>query len=282
MGARIDLHTHSTASDGTTRPADLVRAAHAQGLTTIALTDHDSTAGHAEAVAALPTGFTLVRGMELSCVADGTSLHLLGYLFDPEEPVLRAACDDLVTSRDTRARRMVEALVQAGTGVTWEQVSALAGGVVGRPHVAQALVAQGLVPSVDAAFSPEWLGTDGRFWRGKQELDAVQAVRMVTAAGGVAVFAHPRATSRGRIVSDQVVADLAEAGMAGLEVDHPDHAPDEREHLRGLARELGLLQTGSSDFHGSNKTVRLGDETTPEGVLEAIVARATGAEPVTG
>ena len=246
------------------------------------MTDHDTTAGWQQASAGLPAGVELVRGAEISCAADGISLHLLAYLFDPGEPVFAAARERLRDSRRTRAQRMVASLAEAGTGVTWEQVQALAGGAVGRPHVAQALVAAGLVPTLADAFSPEWIGTGGRHWAGKLELDAREAVGLVRAAGGVAVFAHPGAAARGRTVGDEVVAGLAAAGLAGIEVDHVDHDEAARTHLRGLAAELGLVATGSSDFHGANKTVALGAHTTSEQAYEALVAQAHGVPVVTG
>lgn len=273
---RIDLHTHSTASDGTTAPAELVRQGRAQGLDVLALTDHETTAGWQQATEALPAGLALVPGVELSCQADGISLHLLGYLFDPDEPELAAARKELRESRVHRAERMADSLAAAGTGVTWEQVRALADGTVGRPHLAQALMEQGLVGSVEEAFTPEWIGPGGPHFRGKFELDAVQAVRMIVAAGGVAVFAHPSASKRGRTVAEEVIAAMAAAGLAGIEVDHPDHDQTDRLRLRALADDLGLLVTGSSDFHGSNKTVALGANLTDEAVLEAIVERASG------
>lgn len=247
----------------------------------MALTDHDTTAGIAEAAAALPAGLTLVPGAEVSCVSDGVSLHLLAYLFDAAEPALAAARRALRDSRRTRAERMVASLAAAGTGVTWEQVSALAAGTVGRPHVAQALVERGHVATVSDAFTPEWIGTGGRHWAGKAELEVTEAVRLVAAAGGVSVFAHPGAAARGRTVPDALYGELAEAGLAGLEVDHVDHDQATRARLRGLAGDLGLLVTGSSDFHGRNKTVRLGAGTTAEPVYEALVARASGV-PVVG
>ena len=273
---RIDLHTHSSASDGTTPPAQLVLQAREAGLDVVALTDHDTTAGWEDAAAALPTGLSLVRGTELSCSRGGISLHLLAYLFDPMEPAFAAARAQLRASRLSRAQRMVDMLAEDGHPVSWEQVRRLAGGTVGRPHIAQALMEHGLVGSVGEAFSPDWIGTRGRYWVAKSELDVVDGVRLVVGAGGVAVFAHPAASRRGRIVGDDVIALMAAAGLAGLEVDHVDHDEEERTHLRRLAGELRLLTTGSSDFHGDNKTVQLGAYLTAESSYDDILARATG------
>ena len=259
-----------------------MREARAAGLDVVALTDHDATGGWGPAAAALPAGLDLVRGAELSCRADGISLHLLAYLFDPDEPVLRDRLAGLVDSRVGRARRMAALLEEAGTGVTWDRVRQLAGGTVGRPHLAQAIVEQGHVAGVADAFTTDWIGTGGRFWVDKDELDAVEAVTLVVAAGGVAVFAHPAATRRGPTVGDGAVADLALAGLAGLEVDHVDHDDAARAHLHGLAAELGLFTTGSSDFHGANKAVRLGAELTPQASYEALVERANGVEVLSG
>jgi predicted metal-dependent phosphoesterase TrpH len=242
----------------------------------VALTDHDTTAGWQEAADALPPGLSLVRGTELSCSRGGISLHVLAYLFDPDEPEFADARQQLRDSRVSRAERMVELMEADGHPVTWDQVRELAGGTVGRPHIAQALMAHGLVDSVSEAFQPEWIGTRGRYWVAKAELDVVDGVRLVTGAGGVAVFAHPGASRRGRTVGDDVIALMAGAGLAGLEVDHIDHDESERAHLRGLAAELGLLTTGSSDFHGDNKAVRLGTFLTDEAAYDELVGRATG------
>ena len=276
----IDLHTHSTASDGSTPPAVLVREAREQGLDVLALTDHDTTGGWAEAEQALPDGLALVRGAEVSCISGGISLHLLAYLFDPAEPALAEELRALRESRVGRAEAMSRRLEEAGTGVSWARVQELASGTVGRPHVAQALIEQGHVATVGEAFTPEWIGTRGRYWVDKVEIDVLDAVRMVATAGGVSVFAHPRATVRGRTVEDQVIVDMAAAGLLGLEVDHVDHAPQERRHLLGLAAELDLLTTGSSDFHGTMKTVRLAARTTSPGSYERLVAEATSGVPV--
>jgi predicted metal-dependent phosphoesterase TrpH len=221
-----------------------------------------------------------VRGAEVSCVAGGISLHLLAYLFDPEEPALARELRSLRESRVGRAESMARLLEEAGTGVTWARVQELAGGTVGRPHVAQALIEQGHVATVGEAFSPEWIGTDGRYYVAKRELDVLDAVRLVLGAGGVPVFAHPAAAARGRTVSDDVIVAMAEAGLVGLEVDHVDHDDAARAHLSGLAAELGLLTTGSSDFHGTMKTVRLAAHTTAEESYERLVAAATSGVPV--
>jgi len=281
---RIDLHTHSTASDGTLPPADLVRAAAASGLDVVALTDHDTSAGWAEAEAVLPSGLTLVPGAELSCRWFGTEpsigLHMLAYLFDPAHPELTTELARVRDSRESRARRMVDLLRADGIDLDWDEILAAAGGgSIGRPHLAQGLVRLGLVPTVSAAFASEWLGA--RYRVPKADLDVFAALALVRAAGGVAVFAHPRATKRGRVVPDQLIVELAAAGLGGLEADHDDHSPAQREHVRGLARDLGLLVTGSSDFHGSNKTVRLGTCTTAPEQYERLVAAATYGRPVT-
>ena len=252
-----------------------MREAREQGLDVLALTDHDTTAGWAAAADALPAGLSLVRGAEISCVRDGISLHLLGYLFDPQDPALTGKLQEMRDSRVGRAERMARLLEADGTGVTWARVQELAGGTVGRPHVAQALVEQGHVGSVGEAFTLDWIGTDGRYYVAKMELDVLDAVRLVVGAGGVAVFAHPGASKRGRTVGDDVIADMAAAGLAGVEVDHVDHDPRTRAHLAGLAAELGLLTTGSSDFHGTNKTVRLAENTTAPEQYDRLVAAAT-------
>jgi predicted metal-dependent phosphoesterase TrpH len=274
-GLTIDLHTHSSASDGTTPPDVLVREAADAGVDVIALTDHDTTDGWERAAAALPAGLRLVRGAEISAHSGGISLHLLGYLFDPTEPALAAQLEVIRDSRVSRAERMVELLVADDVPVSWEQVRGLADGTVGRPHIAQALVQSGVVASIPDAFTPDWIGSRGRYWASKHELDVLDAIRLVRGAGGVTVFAHPGASARGRTVSDGVIREMAAAGLDGLEVDHVDHTPDTRAHLRALAEELDLLTTGSSDYHGANKQVRLADNTTAPGVLEQIADRGT-------
>ena len=281
--ARIDLHTHSTASDGTLDPAELVRAAADAGLDVVALTDHDTTAGWAPAVAALPPGLTLIRGAEISCrwfgVEPAIPLHLLAYLFDPAEPELAAELARVRQAREERGERIVRLLQADGIQVSWTEILAGAdGGTVGRPHIAQALIRAGLVATTSEAFGPDWLGE--RYRLPKDDIEVFRAGALVRAAGGVPVFAHPKASRRGRIVPDELIADLAAAGLAGLEADHEDHDAAEREHVRRLAAELGLLVTGSSDFHGTHKTVRLGAHTTGPEAYERIVALARGVTPV--
>ncbi|MGW5197023.1 PHP domain-containing protein [Streptomyces spiralis] len=280
---RIDLHTHSTASDGTDTPAELVLGAAAAGLDVVALTDHDTTRGHAEAIAALPEGLTLVTGAELSCRIDGTSMHMLAYLFDPTEPTLLAERELVRDDRVPRAKGMIAKLNALGVPVTWEQVARIAGdGSVGRPHIASALVELGVVPTVGDAFTDQWLADGGRAYVEKHETDPFEAIRLVKGAGGVCVFAHPAAVKRGRTVPESAIAEMAAAGLDGIEVDHMDHDPDTRARLRGLAAELGLLVTGSSDYHGSRKSVSLGEFTTDPEVYGEITRRATGAFPVPG
>jgi predicted metal-dependent phosphoesterase TrpH len=280
---RIDLHAHSSASDGTATPAELVAEAVTAGLDVVALTDHDTSAGWAGAVEALPAGLTLVPGAEVSCRWFGAdppiALHLLAYLFDPAEPAFASALEQVRAARETRAERMVALLRADGLDVSWDEVRAsAAGGTVGRPHLARVLVRRGLVDTVSAAFAPEWLGE--RYRVPKEDLEVFTALRLVRGAGGVAVFAHPRASKRGRIVPDALIVELAGHGLFGLEADHEDHTPEQRTHVRALAVDLGLVATGSSDFHGTNKSVRLGAHTTAPDVYERIVDAATGTSPV--
>ncbi|MEU7903019.1 PHP domain-containing protein [Actinoplanes sp. NPDC049118] len=276
---RIDLHCHSTASDGTLTPAELVRAGFEAGLDVMAITDHDTTGGWAEAAAARPPGLTLIRGAELSCrwygVEPAIPLHMLAYLFDPEEPALAADLARLRTDREQRAEQIVELLRADGVDISWPEVHGYAaGGSVGRPHIAQALIRAGLVRTTDEAFASRWLGA--RYFVPKADLDVFEAVQAIRAAGGVAVFAHPNATVRGRIVPDKLIVELAAAGLFGLEADHEDHTVEQRAHVRALAERLGLVATGSSDFHGSHKTVRLGAFGTAPDAYAKIVAAATG------
>ncbi|MBW0088530.1 PHP domain-containing protein [Pseudonocardia sp. KRD-184] len=292
---RIDLHTHSTASDGTDAPAELVATAAAAGVDVLAITDHDTTGGWAEAVAALPSGMRLVRGAEFSCVSptgrpdtpedpDEVAVHLLGYLFDPEHPAIAEEQQRLREARHHRLVGMIGKMADAGYPVDVDTVFAYLpdGASAGRPHLARALVAAGVVESVNEAFA-KLLYTGSPFYVPKQDTPVETAVEMIRAAGGAAVFAHPLARKRGRVIEPSVLVDLAAKGLAGVEVDHPDHGPDDRDLLRDLAGRHGLLTTGSSDYHGTNKTTPIAAETTAAAALDALVERAAGGiEVVTG
>ncbi|WP_062993287.1 PHP domain-containing protein [Nocardia anaemiae] len=277
---RIDLHTHSTASDGTDTPAELVRNAAAAGLDVVAITDHDTTAGWVEAVDALPRGLTLVRGMEMSCIGLGEDgwpvpVHLLAYLFDPTDRCFAEERERLRAERVERLRAMAERMRDDGLPIDPDAVLASAGPSAGRPHLARALVAAGVVPTVDAAFI-ELLAPHGRYYAEKADTPLRRAVEMIATAGGVSVLAHTRARKRGRLLAIDDIRDLAELGLGGLEVDHPDHSAADRALLTELSAELGLITTGSSDYHGSNKTIRLGEFTTDPAQFEEIAGKATG------
>jgi 3',5'-nucleoside bisphosphate phosphatase len=275
---RADLHTHSSASDGTDPPAEVMRRAVAAGLDVIALTDHDTVAGHEEARRALAPGLTLVTGMELSCRLAGHSVHLLAYRFDPHDDDLAAQCRAITTDRVRRARAMVARLRELGAGVTWEQVERIAGGgVVGRPHIARAMTEAGVIARPAEAFTADWIAAGGRAYVSRYALDPAEAIRLVRAAGGVTVLAHPGAASRGWTISADGIARLADAGLAGLEIDHPNHDEDERDRLRTLAGRLDLVATGGSDDHGSLTGHRLGCETTAPEAFRRLMSLAGAA-----
>jgi 3',5'-nucleoside bisphosphate phosphatase len=272
---RIDLHSHSTASDGTDPPAEVMRRARVAGLDVIALTDHDTLAGHDEAREALPDGLTLVGGMEMSCSLGDRSVHMLAFLTDPADQDLAAELQAITTDRLRRGRAMVDRLRDLGAEVGWEQVTAIAaGGVVGRPHIARAMVAAGIIERPEQAFTAEWLGEGGRAYVTRYAPDPARAIALIRAAGGVAVLAHPGTQSRDAWIPDEVIAGLAEAGLAGVEVAHPDHNPAERNRLAGLAHDLGLIRSGGSDDHGSLSGHRLGSETTEPAEFERLLAQA--------
>ncbi|OLZ56881.1 PHP domain-containing protein [Amycolatopsis keratiniphila] len=285
---RIDLHAHSTASDGTDSPAGLVAAAAKAGLDVVAITDHDTTAGWAPAAEALPPGLTLVPGAELSTISVDPvtgrhiSVHLLAYLFDPESAAVVAEQTRLRSERRWRLRVMAERMAADGLPVDPDEVMSLLpeDGSAGRPHLAQALVRAGVVSSVNEAFG-SYLGNGSGYFVARQDTLVEDAIDMIAAAGGVTVIAHPFAYTRGATISVDVLAGLAGHGLTGVEVDHPNHDEETRVRLHGLAGELGLVRTGSSDYHGTNKTIDLGDETTDPLAFEELVARATGYQVVT-
>jgi hypothetical protein len=286
---RIDLHAHSTASDGTDSPAGLVAAAARAGLDVVAITDHDTTAGWAPAAEAVPAGMTLVPGAELSTVSQDPrtgrriSVHLLAYLFDPTAEALVAEQSRLRAERRSRLRTMAERMTADGLPIDADEVFGLlpADSPAGRPHLAQALVRAGLVTTVDQAFA-EYLGAGRGYYVPRHDTPVEDAIDMITAAGGVTVIAHPFAYTRGATISEDTLAELAARGLTGVEAYHPNHDAPTRVRTRELAAELGLLYTGSSDYHGTNKTIALGQETTDPGQLEELVARATGSQVVKG
>jgi predicted metal-dependent phosphoesterase TrpH len=283
---RIDLHTHSSVSDGTDSPAALVATAAAAGLDVVALTDHDTTAGWAAAWQARPAGLTIVPGMELSCRYFSSdeppiAVHLLAYLFDPLHPAFAAERARLRDERLSRGERIVTGLAADGYPVVWAEIVARSeGGVVGRPHIARALVEAGIVDSVDHAFA-SLLHHRSPYYAPKADTDVLDGIRLVRAAGGVPVFAHGLATSRGRVVGDDAIAAMTAAGLLGVEVDHPDHTPDQRAYLRALADGLGLIRTGSSDYHGTNKRTPIATCTTEPDQYEALLAAGTGVPVIT-
>ena len=272
---RADLHVHSSASDGTDPPAEVMRRAALAGLDVVALTDHDTVAGHAEARAAAGP-VMLLPGMELSCRLDGRSLHMLAYVFDPDQPDLAAELTRIRDDRVLRARAMVDRLAGLGVDVSWEQVAAIAGqAVVGRPHIARAMADSGAIATPREAFTRDWIADGGRAYVGRYALDPARAIGLVREAGGVSVLAHPRA-GRDTWVTNEQITRLAAVGLAGLEVFHPDQSEAERARLIALAHDLGLAATGGSDDHGSLTGYRLGCEPTSAGAYQDLLSRVPG------
>jgi len=271
LGVRIDLHTHSTASDGTESPAEVVAQAARAGLDVVALTDHDTTSGWDEAAeAGREHGVAVVRGTEISARTAGMSVHVLSYLHDPEHEGLARELRRAREARTARARRIV-ALLHGDFGLTWDEVEEQVepGAVIGRPHIADALVARGVVPDRSTAFD-DLLHHGSKYYVKHYAPEVLDAVMLIRDAGGVAVFAHPGADGRGRVVSDAVIDAMVASGLQGLEVDHRDHSPQQRERLRTIAARHGLLVTGSSDYHGTGKENVLGENITAPEVLERI------------
>ncbi|MBC9956058.1 PHP domain-containing protein [Yimella sp. cx-51] len=272
---RIDLHTHSTESDGTESPAQVMESARAAGLDVVALTDHDRVAGWAPARArATEFGLGFLPGIEISCAINHASLHLLAYLIDPLHEELTAELDKARTSRETRAEAMVERL-RADTGLTWPDVQAhfSAGTTIGRPHIADALVSIGVVRDRGEAFD-RFLYSGSKYHASHYAIDPVRAVELVRAAGGVPVLAHPFAHVTGRVVADRTVESMVDAGLAGIEVDHRDQDETARAHARSYADRFGLIRTGSSDYHGAGKPNQLGENVTDAKEFERILEEA--------
>ncbi|KGN39406.1 PHP domain-containing protein [Knoellia subterranea] len=278
---KIDLHAHSSASDGTQSAADLVAQAKAAGLGMVALTDHDTTAGWQEATdAAMTVGIRLVRGIEISCSRAHRSIHLLGYLPDPDDPRLAIELARARDSRVTRMDRMIQRMADDGIPVTVEEVRAQVapGATLGRPHLADALVAKGVVATRDEAFR-ELLHDGSKYYVGHYAPDPVTAIRIVRSAGGVPVLAHPFAM-RMAPVTDEMIEEFADAGLAGLEAHHRDHEPEEVERAVRLAGQHDLVVTGSSDYHGTGKLNRLGENTTKPREWARLLEQAHGVKVI--
>jgi predicted metal-dependent phosphoesterase TrpH len=272
----IDLHTHSNFSDGTDSPAQLINKALAAGITTIALTDHDSVAGIAQAQSALRPGINLVAGAEISCQTDdGISVHMLGLLFDLENKDLISTMEKTRENRHGRMQRIIQRLNEAGIEISIQDVLAelAQGATLGRPHLADALIKKGVVSSRDEAFS-QMLHNKSKFYVAHYSPKPVEAIKLIKAAGGVAIIAHPMASHRGRTISIETFGDLIEAGLDAIEVDHRDHSPDEKNALIQLARDNNLVMTGASDYHGNGKLNLLGEYTTDPAQWERLEARA--------
>lgn len=270
-----DLHTHTVMSDGTTTVEDNVAAALELGLEGLAITDHDTTAGHQRALeAARGTALEVIPGTELSAELDGASVHVLGYWPDPGNDGLQTEMDRLRNERARRAEAIVERLHALDVPVELERVRHVAGDApIGRPHIAGAVVDAGAADSVQEVFD-RWLHDGGPAYVPKYAVDPVRAVELITAAGGVAVLAHPGLYADGGAgVPEEVVRDMAAAGLAGIEADHPDHDPPARSRYREMAGRLQLVVTAGSDFHGTRKDNRLGEATTAREQVEALRAR---------
>ena len=282
---RIDLHTHSNRSDGTDTPAELVRRAAALGLDVVALTDHDSAEGWHEAhTAAQATGIRLVPGVEISCRHAGASVHLLGYLLDPTHPPLAAELHAVLAGRNTRLPAMIDRLQALGVGVGLDDVRRVAGpaAALGRPHVADALVDLGLVASREEAFD-RYLSPGQPAYVDRYAADLDSMIQLVGSAGGVSVLAHPWARQSRAVLTPAALAELAAAGLCGVEVDHQDHDPSTRAELGELADELGLVRTGSSDYHGTGKVDHeLGCNTTAPDQLARLLDSAAAAARSSG
>ncbi len=273
---RIDLHTHSTMSDGTDSPAAVMRAAAAARLDVVALTDHDTVSGWDEAEAeASRVGLRFIPGIEISSRSRGVSVHLLAYWPRADDAELLAM---MARTRDERVGRAQEIVrrVSRDYPITWEAVSALSesADTVGRPHIADALVAAGVMRDRDAAFT-EILHDDSPYYVPHYAPEALDVVRAVRAGGGVPAFAHPGADGRGRVVPTTVIEAMARAGLVGIEVEHRDHSDSQRERLARIAGRLGLVPLGASDYHGAGKKNRLGENlTVPEALAALETARA--------
>jgi predicted metal-dependent phosphoesterase TrpH len=272
----IDLHTHTTCSDGTDRPRELVNKAIVQGLEVLGISDHDTTSGWEEATQALRGELQLVLGAEISCLTtDGISVHMLGMLFDPNHIEMQTVLEETRDGRLPRMRKMIEKMQAEGMDISLADVENAmpVGATMGRPHLADALVAKKIVKSRDEAFI-DLLHNDSRFYVSHAAPTPVEAIKLIRRAGGVAVIAHPFASHRGQVLKAEDFADLVAAGLNGIEVDHRDQNPNERAMLRVIAQELDLVVTGSSDYHGTGKLNSLAENQTSREQWQKLEAQA--------
>lgn len=273
---RIDLHTHSNESDGTETPLELLDSAIKAGLDLFALTDHDSIAGWQQIKNKAPASIEIALGAEVSCqTLEALSVHMLGYLFNPEDKALIDSMNETRTNRITRMERIVARLQEAGMDITVEDVYAetIEGATVGRPHLADAMIRKGIVADRTEAFET-YLHNRSKYYIPDASPTPEAAITLIKNAGGVAIIAHPFASLRGRIISAQYLESLIGAGLDGIEINHRDHNDGEREELSHLAKRYGLLVTGGSDYHGTGKVNRLGENLTDLSQWEKIKERA--------
>ena len=272
----IDLHTHTNCSDGTDSPRELVNKAIVQGLEVLGISDHDTTSSWKEATESLRGSLKLALGSEISCLTDnGVSVHMLGLLFDPEHQEMQQVLEETRDGRLPRMRKIIEKMRAEGIDISIEDVELAmpAGATMGRPHLADALVAKKIVKSRDEAFI-ELLHNESRFYVSHAAPTPAEAIRLIRRAGGVAIIAHPFASHRGQILKPEDFSELVDAGLNGIEVDHRDQNPDEREMLRNIARELNLAVTGSSDYHGTGKLNSLAENHTHREEWEKLESQA--------
>jgi predicted metal-dependent phosphoesterase TrpH len=272
----IDLHTHTNCSDGTDSPAHLVNKALSEGLSVLALTDHDTTSGWQAAQQALRSNLSLVLGAEISCLTkDGISVHMLGLLFDGAHRSMQEMLENTRDGRIPRARKMIELLNAGGISISMDDVEAVkpVGATLGRPHIADALVKNGVVASRDEAFT-DLLHNNSPYYVAHLAPTPEDAISMIRSAGGVAVIAHPFASHRGQVLSVEDFLPLKNAGLNAIEVNHRDHSNEERNALAEIARELDLVITGASDYHGTGKLNSLGENHTHQAEWERLESQA--------
>lgn len=270
---RTDLHCHSTASDGTLAPRDLVRLARKRAIDVIALTDHDTIAGHAEALAAgVEFGLRVIPGIEISALGKQGETHVLGYGVEPDDESTRAMLLGLRATRVSRARRILANLLRLGISIDFETVKAIAGdGMIGRPHIARAMLDKGAVSTTQEAFDV-YLGEGKPAYAPNDALDPLQAIDLIHRARGVAVLAHP-AFTYGDV--EALLGSMIEHGLDGIEVYYPKHTPEQVKHYAEIVRAHGLLATGGSDFHGltQDEQFEFGEIGLPAGTVAALDAR---------